>query len=120
MSLTWLSVGAFLIVAVAIAGGLWVAARLIAVRPKVASALRDEVYECGEPPAGPTRVQFQPRYYVVALVFVIFDVEAALLFPWAMQAKTLGLPVVIPGLIFIGVLMLGWLYALRKGALEWQ
>ena len=120
MNAAWTAILAFLVIAVAVSGGMLLAARLLRVRPRQDDPLKGEVYECGEPALGRAWVQFHPRYYVVALVFVIFDVEAALLFPWAMQARSVGLPLVIPGLIFVAVLMLGWLYAVRKGALEWR
>ncbi len=120
MTLHWFAVAAFLVMAVVVAAAFVLGGRLLGARAVAPGALRDETYECGEEPVGNPRMQFHARYYVVALVFVLFDVEAALLFPWALQARVLGLPVVIPGLIFLGVLMLGWLYAVKKGALEWQ
>lgn len=120
MTIPWIAVGAFLCVAVAVTAAFVLAGKALAVRARVTSPLKADTYECGEPPTGRAWVQFHSRYYVVALVFVIFDVEAALLFPWALQARQLGMSVVVPGLIFVGVLMLGWLYALKKGALEWR
>ncbi|MBK8996270.1 MAG: NADH-quinone oxidoreductase subunit A [Myxococcales bacterium] len=84
------------------------------------SPLKRDTYECGEEPEGPAWLKFHPRYYVVALVFVLFDVEAAFLFPWAISVGKLGLIAIIDMLVFIGILMLGWLYALKKGALDWH
>jgi NADH:ubiquinone oxidoreductase subunit 3 (subunit A) len=120
VTMHWIAVAAFLLMAVVVAAAFVLGGRLLGVRAANPGALRDETYECGEEPVGHARLQFHARYYVVALVFVLFDVEAALLFPWALQARAVGLPLVIPGLIFLGVLMLGWLYAVKKGALEWQ
>ena len=70
--------------------------------------------------AGPAWVRFHPRYYIVALVFVLFDVEAAFLFPWALTLRDLGTLALVEMFVFVGVLLIGWAYALRKGALSWQ
>ncbi|MGC4064559.1 MAG: NADH-quinone oxidoreductase subunit A [Polyangiaceae bacterium] len=61
-----------------------------------------------------------PRYYVVALIFVLFDVEAVFLFAWALVIDELGLFAIFDMFVFVGILLLGWLYALKKGALKWQ
>ena len=79
-----------------------------------------DTYECGEEPDGDAWIQFHPRYYVVALVFVVFDAEAAFLFPWALSIRELGSFAVIEMFVFLGVLFFGWLYAWKKGALRWQ
>ena len=77
-------------------------------------------YECGENPVGtPWGVQFNIRFYVFALVFLIFDVEAVMLIPWAVVVKELGMPALIAGFIFIGMLVLGLADVWRKGDLEW-
>lgn len=120
MSPSWIALSAFLVVALVLGGVFLVLPKIFAVRAKALAPLQGETYECGEPATGRTWIQFHARYYVVALVFVLFDVEAALLFPWATQVRGMGMPVVISGLVFLGVLMLGWLYAVRKGALEWR
>jgi NADH-quinone oxidoreductase subunit A len=65
-------------------------------------------------------MQFHARYYVVALFFVLFDVEAVFLFPWSVVRKELGANGLGAAFAFIAVLMLGWLYAVRKEALRWQ
>ena len=70
--------------------------------------------------AGAAWMQFHARYYVVALVFVLFDVEAVFLFPWALEARELGVAALIAVVSFVGVLMLGWAYGLRKDALKWE
>jgi NADH-quinone oxidoreductase subunit A len=77
-------------------------------------------YECGENPVGsPWGVQFNIRFYVFVLVFLIFDVEAVMLVPWAVVLKELGTPALIAGFIFIGMLVLGLADVWRKGDLEW-
>jgi NADH:ubiquinone oxidoreductase subunit 3 (subunit A) len=116
----WVAVFAFIAVALAVTGGLWLAGKVLGVRAAVDAPLKGETYESGEEPVGNAWIQFNPRYYVVALVFVLFDVEAALLFPWALQTRGMGMGAAMAGLVFLSVLMLGWLYALRKGALKWR
>src|SRR3989339_253246 len=76
-------------------------------------------YECGENPQGSPWIKFNIRFYVVALIFLIFDVEVVLLFPWAVTYKEFGLYGFIAGIIFLLVLFLGMAYEWRKGDLEW-
>ena len=76
-------------------------------------------YECGEEPVGSGFIQFNLRFYVYALIFVIFDVEVVFLLPWAVVYDSLGLFAFVEMMIFIGILLVGYAYAWRKGALEW-
>jgi len=76
-------------------------------------------YECGIPPVGDSRTPFAVRYYIFALLFVIFDVEAVFLFPWAMVFRDLGGTGFVEMMIFFAVLLFGLLYTWGKGALEW-
>ena len=76
-------------------------------------------YECGEVPEGSAWIRFNIRFYVVALIFIIFDVEIIFLLPWAVVFKTLGPFAFIEGLIFIGILVVGLAYVWKKGDLEW-
>jgi NADH-quinone oxidoreductase subunit A len=76
-------------------------------------------YECGENPEGSSWVKFNIRFYVIALIFLIFDVEVVLLFPWALVYKEYGIYGFAVGLIFLVVLGLGMAYEWRKGDLEW-
>ena len=96
--------------------GSWV----IRVRTRVDSPGKLDTYECGEEPDGVAWVRFHPRYYIVALIFVLFDVEAAFLFPWALTIRGVGLLAIVDMFIFVGILLLGWAYAVRKGAVAWQ
>lgn len=77
-------------------------------------------YESGIEPMGSARIQFQIRYYMFALVFVVFDVETVFLYPWAMSFYEFGILSFIEALIFISILIVGLIYAWRKGALEWS
>ncbi|PRQ15703.1 putative NADH:ubiquinone reductase (H(+)-translocating) (chloroplast) [Rosa chinensis] len=77
-------------------------------------------YESGIEPMGDAWLQFRIRYYMFALVFVVFDVETVFLYPWAMSFDVLGVSVFIEALIFVLILIVGSIYAWRKGALEWS
>lgn len=90
------------------------------VAPSKRGALRKTTYESGIDPFGQAWIQFNIRYYMFALVFVIFDVETVFLYPWAVAFHRLGLLAFIEALIFIAILVVGLVYAWRKGALEWS
>ena len=77
-------------------------------------------YESGIEPMGDAWIQFQIRYYMFALVFVIFDVETVFLYPWAMCFNDFGIAAFIEALVFLFILLIGLVYAWRKGALEWS
>nr|YP_010889042.1 NADH-plastoquinone oxidoreductase subunit 3 [Pedicularis densispica]WJJ68891.1 NADH-plastoquinone oxidoreductase subunit 3 [Pedicularis densispica] len=77
-------------------------------------------YESGIEPMGDAWLQFRIRYYMFALVFVVFDVETIFLYPWAMSFDVLGVSVFIEAFIFVLILIVGLVYAWRKGALEWS
>ena len=76
-------------------------------------------YECGIDPIGDARDRFSVRFYIVAMLFLVFDVEVVFLFPWAIIYDKLALFGLIEMLVFIGILIVGYYYAWRKGALEW-
>jgi NAD(P)H-quinone oxidoreductase subunit 3 len=90
------------------------------VSPKSRSGERDLTYESGMEPIGGAWIQFNIRYYMFALVFVIFDVETVFLYPWAVAFHRLGLLAFIEALVFIAILVVALAYAWRKGALEWS
>jgi NADH:ubiquinone oxidoreductase subunit 3 (subunit A) len=76
-------------------------------------------YECGEIPEGSAWIRFNIRFYVFALIFIIFDVEVVFLLPWAVVFKKLGSFAFLEGLVFIGILVVGLAYVWKKGDLEW-
>ena len=90
------------------------------VRDSNPSPKKNATYECGEEAIGPAWIQFNMRYYVFALLFVVFDVEAVFLFPWAVVFKEIGMPAFIEMSVFLGILVIGLLYAWKKGALRWE
>lgn len=89
------------------------------VRPSNPSPEKLSPYECGEVPIGEPWVQFHIRYYVFALLFVIFDIETVFLYPWALVYSKLGIFALVEMFIFLAILAAGLIYAWRKGALKW-
>ena len=81
---------------------------------------KGEAYECGIPTRGESMAQFKVGYYLFAILFLMFDVECVFLFPWAVRVKELGGAGLISIAIFFTILVLGLVYAWRKGALEWK
>jgi len=77
-------------------------------------------YECGFDPFGDARAQFDVRFYLVAILFIIFDLEVAFLFPWAIALGHIGLFGFWSMMVFLAVLTIGFIYEWRKGALEWE
>ena len=78
-----------------------------------------EPYECGVPPEGNARGRYSVRFYIVAILFVIFDVETIFLFPWAIKYGQLGVYGLVTMLVFLGILLIGYVWLYRKGALDW-
>jgi NADH-quinone oxidoreductase subunit A len=89
------------------------------IRPHRFSEEKLTTYECGENPVGTAWVQFNIRFYVFALIFIIFDVEAVFLLPWAVVYRELGWLAFVEGLVFIAILVVALAYVWRKGDLEW-
>ena len=116
----WQAALAFLAVSAGIAISMVLLGRLLQVRARVGSPLKRRPYECGEEPVGASWMQFHARYYLVALFFVLFDLEAVFLFPWTVVVRSLGTEGLIGIVAFVAVLMLGWLYGVKKDAFRWQ
>jgi NADH-quinone oxidoreductase subunit A len=118
----WIAIGALLFVAIAVPMTLVGVSSLL--RPSVPEQGKTAVYESGEVPTGNTRIRFNIQYYMVALLFLVFDIETVLIFPWtviyrdAVQSAGL-LTALVPMLVFIGVLLLGLGWAWRNGAVQW-
>lgn len=89
------------------------------IRPTIRHPVKGDSYECGEQPIGQSWIQFDLRFYVVALLFVIFDVEIALLYPWAVVFREGGAAAMWDMLFFFGILVVGYLYLWRFGYLDW-
>jgi NADH-quinone oxidoreductase subunit A len=94
-----------------------IAAKLI--RPSAPFLTKLEAYECGIKAASDSRGRYTVRFYIIAILFVIFDVETIFLFPWAVRYKTLGWFGVVEVAVFLAILVVGYIWAYKKGALEW-
>lgn len=89
------------------------------IRPARFSEEKLTTYECGENPQGNAWIQFNVRFYVFALIFIVFDVEAVFLVPWAVVFRELGVLAFVEGVVFIAILAIALAYVWRKGDLEW-
>jgi len=107
----------FLIVAISFPVVAILAAKLI--RPSAPSVTKLEAYECGIKAASDSRGRYTVRFFIIAILFVIFDVETVFLFPWAVRYKTLGWFGVAEVCVFLAILVVGYIWAYKKGALEW-
>jgi NADH-quinone oxidoreductase subunit A len=119
----WIAIGALALVGIGIPIGMMAVSALL--RPSVPEQGKQAVYESGEIPTGTTRIRFNIQYYMVALLFVVFDIETVLIFPWtviyrpALESGASLREVLAPMLVFIGVLSVGLVWAWRQGAVEW-
>jgi NADH-quinone oxidoreductase subunit A len=108
----------FLIVGVAFVIVTLALSRLL--QPRKPGTVKGEIYECGVEPVGPSWVQFKVGYYVYALLFVLFDIETAFLYPWAVSLNSLPVFVLAEMIVFLVILALGLVYAWKEGALRWR
>src|SRR5258705_10273683 len=113
----YLPIFIFLLVAILFPVVTIIAAKLI--RPSAPSVDKLEAYECGIKAASDSRGRYTVRFYIVAILFVIFDVETIFLFPWAVQYSVLGMFGLIEMLVFLAILIVGYIWIFKKGALEW-
>jgi NADH-quinone oxidoreductase subunit A len=88
--------------------------------PKRHSKLKDESFECGIPSVGDARTPISVKYFLVAILFVLFDVEIIFMYPWAVNFKALGWLGFYEMIIFMGLLLLGFIYVIKKGVLKWE
>jgi NADH-quinone oxidoreductase subunit A len=114
---SYLPIVLFLIVAAAFPGVALLVLRVI--RPRVYDARKMSPYECGIDPIKDARDRFSVRFYIIAMLFLIFDVETVFLLPWAIAFDQLAVFGLVEMLIFVGILVVGYFYAWRKGALNW-
>ena len=113
----YLPIFLFLILSIAFPVATILVAKLI--RPSAPSAVKLEAYECGIKAASDSRGRYTVRFYIIAILFVIFDVETIFLFPWAVRFKQLGWFGVSEIAVFLAILIVGYVWAYKKGALEW-
>src|SRR5262245_28972882 len=108
----------FLVVAIVFAAGTVALSTLIV--PRRSNPTKDSPYECGVEPVGDARCSFNIKFYLVAVLFILFDIEAVFLYPWAVSFRALGLYGLVEMLLFILVLFVGYVYLLQKRALDWD
>ena len=95
-------------------------AQFVRIRPNKPTDVKSDIYECGMETIGGRWVQFNFRYYLFALLFLIFDATAIFIYPWAITLRSLGGGALLVMLAFLAILGVGWAYAWRKGAFEWR
>ncbi len=109
-----------IIILIAAAIGLGAVLAGILVRPRRPYAQKLMPYESGNPPVGEPRYKFSVKFYIIAMLFVVFDVEAVFLYPWAVAYDKLGIFGFIEMMLFIFILLIGYIYVWKKGAFNWE
>ncbi len=118
----YLPIFLLIIVAILFAASTLIVSAITSQKAKTNPA-KDDAYECGVPPLTGAHTRFSVKFYLVAMLFILFDVEVVFLYPWAVVYKEMikeGLTIFFSMLTFLGVLFLGFLYALKKGAFDWK
>jgi NADH-quinone oxidoreductase subunit A len=115
---TWFPVAVTLVFAAIVVGVMVSINRILG--PKRPSTVKGEAFECGNPSSGTAWARFSVRFYLTALLFLVFDVEIVFLYPWAVEIRKLGMFGFVEALIFIAILAVGLIYAWQRGALDWD
>ena len=116
----YLGLTVHLLLCIALGAGLIVAAKILRYRVGASPKATHDTYECGEEPIGPAWRPVSVGFYLIALVFILFDAEAAFLFPWVQSLRASGTQPFWGMVVFVAVLFAGWVYAWRKGDLDWS
>src|SRR4028119_1321560 len=88
--------------------------------PRRPTKIKEASYECGIDPTGDARLRFSVKFYIIAMLFILFDIEAIFLYPWAVMFQQLKLFGLIEMFVFLGILIIGYIYLWKRGALEWD
>ncbi len=115
---TWFPIAVTFVVAGLIVGVLVTINRLVG--PRRHSAVKGEAFECGNPSSGTAWGRFSVRFYLTAILFLVFDVEIIFLYPWAVELRRLGMFGFVEVLVFTVILAIGLIYAWQRGALDWD
>ncbi|MBI3070619.1 MAG: NADH-quinone oxidoreductase subunit A [Deltaproteobacteria bacterium] len=115
---SYLPVLLMIVAGIAVAGGMLALKSLLG--PRNATPEKQKPFECGRESTGSAHARFSIKFYLVALLFIAFDIEIVFLYPWAVVAKGLGVVGLVQMGVFLGVLVLGFIYVWKKGALEWD
>lgn len=116
---TWFPIAVMLIAAGLIVGTMVTINRLLGPR-HTTSQVKGEAFECGNPPSGSAWGRFSVRFYLTALLFLVFDVEVVFLYPWAAELRQLGMFGFVEALIFIVILLVGLIYSWQRGVFDWS
>jgi NADH-quinone oxidoreductase subunit A len=114
----YLPIGLMFIVALGFVGTTILGTHLLG--PNRKTKIKLDAFECGIEQKGNARLPFNIKYFLVAILFVLFDVEVIFMYPWAVNFKTLGIAGFVEMILFIGFLLVGFFYLLKKGALKWE
>jgi len=104
-------------------GGAIILASIVVGQKGRKNAIKDTAYECGMPPAGKSRTRYAVKFYVTAMLFILFDIEVVFLIPWILSYREFlanGIPIFTPMAVFFGIFIIGLIYELKKGAIEWE
>ncbi len=115
---TYLPIAMMLLVAAGFVVTTMVATHMLG--PKKTSKIKQDTFECGIETQGNARVPFDVKYFLVAILFVLFDVEVIFMYPWAVNFQRLGIMGIVEMILFMAVLFVGFFYILKKGALQWD
>jgi NADH-quinone oxidoreductase subunit A len=118
MAIPYVAILVSLALAVVVAGVLLGPGALL--RPSRPSSVKEEAFECGNPPSGSAWGRFSVKFYLTAILFIVFDIEVVFMYPWAVAYRDLGVFGFVEMAIFVAVLTLGLVFVWRKGALEWD
>ncbi len=118
MAIPYIAILVSLALAVVVAGVLLGPSALL--RPRRPSLVKAEPFECGNPASGSAWGRFSVKFYLTAILFIVFDIEVVFMYPWAVAYRTLGLAGFVEMALFVLVLTLGLVFVWRKGALEWD
>lgn len=118
MLLDYLPVAMFLVVAIGFGAVTVLLSTFLG--PRNPGKVKLETYECGMEPIGPNRIRFAVKFYIIAMLFIVFDIEAVFLFPWAVAFRDLGVFGFVEMALFVLILFVGLAYVWLKGALEWD
>jgi NADH-quinone oxidoreductase subunit A len=116
---TWFPIGVTILVAGLVVGIMTTINRLIGPK-RAGEKSKGDPFECGNPPTGSASGRFSVRFYLTAILFLVFDVEVVFLFPWAIELRQLGMFGFMEALVFIAILVAGLAYAWQRGAFDWD
>jgi NADH-quinone oxidoreductase subunit A len=116
----YIPIGVAIVLAVLVAAGMLLLSHIIGLLEAKPKRSKVVAYECGNEPAGDARQRFPIKFYVIAMLFIVFDVEVVFFYPWAVVYRELGMAALTAMAVFLVILAVGYIYLLRTGAFEWE